>query len=543
MSVIISRTSFTIATVLAFSGLSEAHESPRPNIILVMADDLGFSDLGCYGSEINTPVLDSLADHGLRFTQFYNAGRSWPTRASTLTGYYPQQVNLDGQRADFPVWGHVIPHHLKQAGYRCYHSGKWHLLNVNTQIKEGGFDRSYNYNGFNTHFYPDNHSLNDSMLPPVLPGSKYYSSVNITDYAIEFLKDHQSYHTEAPFFLYLAHYVPHFPLHALEEDIDKYRNRYLGGWEELKQERYERQLALGFELGVNSPFEYMVTAPWSWPDHELKDTIPHEMRNALPWGQLSREEQELHATKMAIHAAMIDRMDMDMGRLLDQVKAMGADENTLVLFLSDNGATAEQIVRGGGHNKEAPLGSASTYLCLGPGFSTACNTPFRRHKHWTHEGGIVTPLIAYWPTGITDKGGFRHAMAHVIDFLPTFLEMAGIEALTGRNGHVAPALPGRSLLPVFESDQPIHEELYFSHEGNHALRQGKWKAVISSHVDGKWQLYNMEDDRTELFDLTDRFFNFGNQTWRTYHLDLLDGMKNRWEMLDSLYQRQGKPGL
>lgn len=514
-----------------------------PNIVLVMADDLGFSDIGCYGGEVETPVLDSLASNGLRFTQFYNAARCWPTRSSVLTGYYPQQVNNHVHGLPFPQWGHLIPHHLKQAGYRCYHSGKWHIPNVATQTKQGGFDRAYSYNGFNTHFLPALHYLDDEELPPVTDHGTYYATINITDYAIGFLKEHQELHADAPFFLYLAHYAPHFPLHALQEDIAKYRERYITGWEALKMERYERQKKLGFDFGMNSPFEYFVTAPWSWPEKWLSDSIPNEMRMAMPWGQLTKGQQEHHATKMAIHAAMVDRIDKELGRLLTQIKAMDADQNTLVLFVSDNGATSEQIIRGAGHDRNALPGSADSYLCLGPGFSTASNTPFRRHKSWTHEGGIATPMIAYWPQGIKDKGDFRHSMAHVIDFLPTFLDVAGVDALTGGNGYEAPTLPGNSLLPVFEDDQQIHDELYFSHQDNFALRQGKWKAVISSKVDGRWQLYNMEDDRTELHNLADDFHNFGNQSWRQFHRDLLETMKTRWEALDEMYRSQGKAGI
>jgi len=512
----------------------------RPNIVLIMADDLGFSDLGCYGGEIRTPHLDRLADEGLRFTQFYNCGRCWPTRSSLLTGYYPQQVNCDGARAAFPRWGYLLPHHLRQAGYRNYHSGKWHVPNVPTQIAAGGFDRSYHTGAYDDHFAAQNHFLDDEKLPPAGGEENYYSTTAITDYAIRFLKEHQRDHADSPFFLYTAFISPHFPLQAPEEKIEEYRERYLEGWEQLKRQRYQRQIDLGFEVGENSPFEYLVTAPWSWPEKWLRDTIPGELRTAKPWHQLTPTEKELQATKMAIHAAMIDCIDQEVGRILDQVKAMGEDQNTLVLFLSDNGASAEQIVRGNGHNPEASLGSASSYLCLGPGFSTASNTPFRRHKYWTHEGGITTPMIASWPNGIKESGGFRHSIGHVIDFLPTFLELAGVEALNERNGFKAPAPPGKSLVPVFAGDNQHDRELWFSHNGNNALRQGKWKAVISSDIDGRWQLYNMEEDRTELNNLADDFYRFGEPAWKKINQDRLEKMKDRWEELNQLYQKQGK---
>ncbi len=515
----------------------------RPNIVLIMADDLGFSDLGCYGGEIRTPHLDRLADEGLRFTQFYNCGRCWPTRSSLLTGYYPQQVNCDGARAAFPRWGYLLPHHLRQAGYRNYHSGKWHVPNVPTQIAAGGFDRSYHTGAYDDHFAAHNHFLDDEKLPPEGEDEDYYSTTVITDYAVRFLKEHQKEHAGSPFFLYTAYISPHFPLQAPEEKIKKYRKRYLEGWEQLKQERYQRQIDLGFEVGENSPFEYLVTAPWSWPEQWLRDTIPGELRTAKPWYQLTPQEKELQATKMAIHAAMIDCIDQEVGRILDQLKAMGEDQNTLVLFLSDNGASAEQIIRGNGHNPEASPGSGASYLCLGPGFSTASNTPFRRHKFWTHEGGITTPFIAYWPAGIKEKGALRYSMGHVIDVVPTVLELAGVTPLKEKEGFSAPMLPGKSLVPAFAGDCQYDRELWFSHGGNNALRQGKWKAVISTDIDGRWQLYNMEEDRTEMNNLADDFYRFGDPAWKQKNQERLAEMKERWEQLSQLYQEQGKEGL
>ncbi|MFW5821140.1 MAG: sulfatase-like hydrolase/transferase [Bacteroidota bacterium] len=346
---------FLLVFFLCFAITPSAQSSDPPNIIVILADDLGYSDLGCYGGEIETPNLNSLANQGLRFTHFYNAARCWPTRSSIMSGYYPQQVNNDGLRDDYPLWAHLIPHHLKQAGYRNYHSGKWHVPNVKKIIQDAAFDRSYHTGAYDKHFAAKNHFLDDKRLPPAGEDNSYYSTTAITDYAMEFLHEHQQKYSESPFFMYLAYISPHFPLQAPEKDIDKYRNRYLEGWEKLKKERYERQKSLGFDLGENSAFEYHVTAPWSWPERWLKDSIPGELRLARPWDQLTDEEKYLHATKMAIHAAMIDRIDQEIGRVLDQLKSMGADNNTLILFLSDNGASAEQIVRGEGHDKDVPL--------------------------------------------------------------------------------------------------------------------------------------------------------------------------------------------
>ena len=523
--------------------LVNAQSQDSPNIIIILADDLGYSDLGCYGGEIETPNIDSLAGEGLRFTRFYNAARCWPTRSSIMSGYYPQQVNNDGRREDYPLWAHLIPHHLKKAGYRNYHSGKWHILNVEKIIGEAGFDRSYHTEAYDNHFAAKDHFLDDERLAPAKEGSGYYSTTAITDYAVEFLQEHQQQYSTTPFFMYLAYISPHFPLQAPEKDIDKYRKRYLAGWEKLKKERYERQKELGFDLGENSAFEYHVTAPWSWPERWLKDTIPGDLRLARPWDQLTEEEKYLHATKMAIHAAMVDRIDQEVGRVLEQLKTMEADKNTLILFLSDNGASAEQIVRGSGHDNDSALGAAGSYLCLGPGFSTACNTPFRRHKYWTHEGGAATPLIVHWPDGIKDKGAYRHSMGHVIDFLPTFCELAGVEPIMERNGYEAPDIPGKSLVQVFNRDEKIHDELYFSHSGNFALIQEQWKAVISTRIDGRWQLYDMVNDRTEINNLADDFYKFGDLEWKQVRIEKLEEMKVRWEALDKLYQEQGKIGL
>jgi arylsulfatase A-like enzyme len=552
-------------TTLLYTLTTEVTGSPvlsdPPNIILVVADDMGYSDLGCYGGEIQTPVLDSLAYNGLRFTQFYNAGICWATRSSILTGYYSHQVNTDphrrwtdGKQVPFPEWGYLLPHHLKQAGYRSYHSGKWHILNINKPVAQGGFDHSYLSHAYNRYFSPQNHYLDDEQLPPVERNSGYYTTTAIANYSISFLKEHQQQFSEHPFFLYVAFHTPHFPLQAPQKDIDKYRGRYTGGWEELKQKRYNKQKELGFDFGENSAFEYHVTWEGSWSEKLLKDTIgPGEIRKARPWDYLTPAEKDLQATKMAIHAAMVDRIDQEIGRILEQVKAMGEDKNTLVLFISDNGACPTLIVRGDGHKKDAFPGSADSFLCLGPGWSTASNTPFRRHKAWTHEGGITTPLIIYWPNGIEAKGEFRNSVGHVIDFLPTFLDIAGINALTERNGFKAPPFPGKSLVPLFAKDQQSSRELYFNitHDRDFkvALRQGKWKAVFGPPEDGKWQLYNMEEDRTEIHDLSDDYFvpsgfesTLLDQRKRE-NQERLKRMKDRWHDLNKLFMKQGKVGF
>ncbi|MCF8346614.1 MAG: sulfatase-like hydrolase/transferase, partial [Bacteroidales bacterium] len=375
----------------------------------------------------------------------------------------------------------------------------------------------------------------------------YYSTSVITDFSIEFLGEHFKDFKNSPFFLYVAYLAPHFPLQAPQEDIDKYRERYLSGWEVLKEERYKRQLEMGFEPGRNSPFEYYVSSPYSWPEEMITDTIPGEIHLSRPWNQLTEKEKYLQATKMAVHAAMVEGIDREVGRLMKYIESIGEDQNTLFLFLSDNGADATVLVRGNGHDSKAPLGSEDSYLCLGPGFSSASNTPFRRHKVWVHEGGISTPLIAYWPQGIRAEGEFRNYMGHVIDILPTFLEIAGVEPLMENNGFSAPDLPGQSLVSIFHEDKADDRELYFSHVGNRALRQGKLKAVYSPYNDGKWQLYDMHTDRTELNDLSspnpESLRNLSPRWNRFRNQDKLDEMILRWEELDELYLKQGKIGL
>jgi arylsulfatase len=302
-----------------------------------------------------------------------------------------------------------------------------------------------------------------------------------------------------PFFQYIAFHAPHFPLHALPQDIAKYRDRYLGGWDLLRNERYARQKKMGLVSTALSVLDPKVGPPYSFPN------VPQAyglggIVNSLPWVNLTEEQHRFQATKMAIHAAMVDRMDQEIGRIIAQLKAMNVYDNTLILFASDNGASAEIMVRDGGHDPKAEPGSEATYLCLGPGFSSACNTPFRMHKTWVHEGGISTPLIAHWPKGISSKNELRHTPAHVIDIAPTILELAGIEKPKEWNGEPIPAAPGKSLVPALLKDVEIpRDSLWWLHEGHRAVRSGDWKLVA---LDGKpWELYDLKTDRAEQHDL------------------------------------------
>jgi arylsulfatase len=487
--------------------------------VIFLADDMGYSDLGCYGSEIETPNLDRLAANGLRFTQFYNTTRCWPTRASILTGYYPQQVRRDtvpgvrsGGGGTRPEWARLLPQMLRPLGYRAYHSGKWH---VDGNVLAGGFDRSYRCDDGGRYFNPRTHFLDDEKLPPVELGTGFYSTTHIADRAIEFLKEHAEKHGAQPFFGYFCFLSPHFPIQALPEDIAKYRNRYTNGWDVLRQERWQRMKKLGLIQHALPPLEREIGPPYDFPQ-AIAQFGPGETNRPVPWSELTAPQREFQATKMAIHAAMVDRMDREIGRVVAQLRRMNALDNTLILFLSDNGASAEMMVRDNGHDPSALPGSAATHLCLGPGWSSAANTPFRRHKTWVHEGGISTSLIAHWPKGIKAHGELRSAPGHVIDFVPTFLELAGGMHPAQWNGQPIEPLPGRSLVPLFAKDTDLHrDQLWWAHEGNRAIRVGNWKLVADKN--GVWELYDLKTDRGEMRNLA------------AQHPDKVRDLSEHWE--------------
>ncbi len=472
----------------------------RPNILLIVADDMGFSDAGCYGGEIATPHLDALAKDGLRFAQFYNTARCWPSRAAILTGYYAQQVRRDtvpgvksGTGGTRPAWARLLPEMLQPLGYRCYHSGKWH---VDGKPLQNGFDRSYSLEDHDRHFAPRRHTEDDKPLPPVNAGSGYYSSTAIADHAIKCLKEHAEKHAGRPFLEYLAFTAPHFPLHAPAEDIARYRNKYLAGWDAMRDERWRRMQAMKLGGSALAPIERDLGPPYAFPD-AIKKLGPNELNRPLPWKDLSAEQRAFQASKMAVHAAMVDRMDREIGRVLAQLREMGALDNTLVFFLSDNGASAEIMVRGDGHDPHAECGTGATFLSIGPGWSSLANTPFRRHKTWVHEGGISTPLIVHWPKGIAARGEIRHTPGHVIDLVPTILEAAGGKRLETWQGQPVPPPPGKSLLPLFAKDGTVvHESLWWLHEGNRALRAGDWK-IVAAGKNTPWELYDLTAERSE----------------------------------------------
>jgi len=498
-----------IALVIIASTVSAAEvNTSSPNVLLILVDDMGYSDLGCYGGEINTPTIDSLASNGLRYSQFYNCARCWPTRAALLSGYYPQQINRDsvldikggGKR---PQWAHLLPDYLAPAGYRSYHSGKWHIDGMPIG---NGFDRSFYILDQNRFFCPKKLFKNDKKCTPIKPRDGFYATTAVADHAIEFLNEHLLNHPSKPFFSFVAFTAPHFPLQALPEDIARVGDRYRAGWDTIRNLRWERLQKLGLVKGTLSRVERNQGPPYDF-SKQLIVLGEGEINRPVPWNDLTQKQKEFQQNKMTIHAAMIERIDIEVGRIIKQLKTMNVFENTVIFFLSDNGASAELMVRGDGHDPKAVPGSANSFLCLGPGWSTACNTPFRKHKTWTHEGGSCTPFIVHWPKKVKRTGKISQTPGHVIDLLPTILDVAGVKI----DNRKVP-FPGTSL---FKQEIENKRALWWSHEGNNALRYGEWKLVKVKK--GNWELYNLEEDRAETKNLA------------TQHPEKVMELKKLWE--------------
>jgi arylsulfatase len=499
----------------------------RPNVLIILLDDLGYSDFGSYGGEIRTPNIDELAANGLRFTQAHNSGRCWPSRATLLSGYYAQSIRRDaiiGKESvpvgDRPVWAPLIPEYLKPLGYRSYHSGKW---DIDRPPLADGFDRSYlnmNELGF---FVGFKQQLDGKELPLVENDGKFYETIETARHAVDFLQDHALHYADRPFFAYVAFNAPHFPIQALAEDIAIYKDRYRKGWDVIRQERLQRMREQGIYSGNLSPLEPAIVPSWNLSEDELKKQISvNEVGRAVPWDSLTPGQQDFQANKMAVHAAMVHRVDIEVGRILQQLKSMGAFDNTIIMVLSDNGASAEQIIRGRGHDPTAPIGSAKTYLGIGPGWSSAANTPFRLHKSWNHEGGIITPLIVHWPAGLNTPGAIRTTPVHIIDILPTVLELAGAKAPTVAAGKPVPPLPGISLVPEFFRNGSVkHDYLWWSHDGNRAIRVDDWK-LVTDHK-SPWELYDLHTDPAETRNLA------------ASHPDKVQELENVWTAHEKEY--------
>jgi arylsulfatase A-like enzyme len=510
----------------------------KPNVLLILADDMGYSDLECYGGDVKTPNLSALADGGLQFTQHYSTGRCWPSRACILTGYYAQQIKRDWvgdmKMGNRPSWAKLLPEMLKPYGYKSYHSGKWH---IDRTPKEGGFDRSWGslrQDCDEDRFFNASIWQEDDLVAPVKKGDKYYTTVAIADHAIACLDLHNKNTPADPFFQYVAFYSPHFPLQAMQKDIDKYTDAYIDGWDVIRQRRWQKMKKMELIDCPLSERDADTIPHWNLKEDKLAEKIDTgEAGKAVAWDTLTDEQKKFQANKMAIHAAMITRMDIEIGRIIKRLKDMGEYENTLILFASDNGASAEQIIRGDDHDKTAPMGSAKSYLCLGPGWSTASNTPFRLHKHWNHEGGISSPFIAHWPKGIKAKGKLRHEPSHFIDVVPTVLEAAsGQRVANNYTSESAPKRPGHSLIPNFKKDSTVkHDCIWWFHRGNAALRMGDWKisaAGSGKKTKAKWELYNLKNDRCEMNDLAQK------------HPEKLKELQTRWNHLAKQYEQNAK---
>jgi arylsulfatase A-like enzyme len=488
--------------LFAMVGLSLAAD-PRPNVIVMLVDDMGFSDLGCYGGEIETPNLDALAGGGLRFTQFYNTARCSTTRASLLTGLYPHQAGmgyLDGLKLPQSRGTHGRLHDrcvtmaevLGGAGYHTSIVGKWHLGQGNgTPPWEKGFQRTAS-SQFGEVYFPKERGkeptkyiyLDGKQVPkdsPDVGQGEWYSTFLYTDWALKFLDDAKA--QGKPFFHYFAHGAPHFPLRAPQEVIAKYRGRYKAGWDVLRKSRHAKQLELG-----------LLEA--KWPLAERPQDVP-------AWDSLSAEEQDRYDHLMAIYAAMIDCIDQSVGRLVAGLKERGMYENTLFLFMSDNGGNAEGGPRGISDGEL--LGGPDSTVFLGMTWATLNNTPFRRYKHFTHEGGIATPLIAHWPAGLKPElqGKFNHQPAHLIDIMATACEATGALYPAEFKGRRILPMEGTSLLPALKGE-PLQrfKPICWMHEGNRAIRSGKWKAV--KKFKEPWELYDIEADRTEQVNLAEK---------------------------------------
>lgn len=445
-----------------------------------MADDMGFSDLGCFGSEIDTPNLNSLAAKGIRFTNFYNTARCCPTRAALLTGLYSHQAGIGHMVADMGAPSYqgflndrsvTIAEALKPAGYTTLMAGKWHVgENRPHWPTDRGFDRYFGLiTGADNYFRPERQmALEDQPWKPA-PGQKFYMTDAFTDYAVERIGEQAG--KANPFFLYLAYTAPHWPLHAWPEDIKKYRGRYLKGWDTLREERHARQKKLG-----------VVDPHWAMTPRDTEVPAWESVQN--------KDDFDL---RMSVYAAQIDRLDQNIGRVLNKLRETGQEENTLIMFLSDNGGCAEEKIRG--ETLAGAIGTADSFTSYGKPWANSSNTPFRLYKHWVHEGGIAAPFIAYWPAQIRKGNTFHHSPAHVIDLMATCIDVAGAQYPAGKI-----PLEGKSFAPAFTGKKrDLHDAIFWEHEGNRAVRQGKWK-LVSKHPSG-WELYDLEADRTELHDL------------------------------------------
>ena len=496
---------------LSFGGcggqlFSNAKENSRPNIILIMADDMGYSDIGCYGGEVETPNLNRLADRGLRFSQFYNAARCCPTRAALMTGLYPHRAGVgrmvnhgnENKGVKGPYQGYLndecvtIAEVLRQAGYRTLMSGKWHVgENKGHWPTDRGFDRYFGLISGGANYFDITKSKAKGVVrqmvadgkPYTPPKEGFYLTEAFTENAVNFIDEYGK--EEQPFFMYVAYTAPHWPLHALPEDIVKYRGKYMKGWDILRQERYERMKKMG-----------LVKDEW--------ELSPRD-KAAKAWADVDEARKDLMDHKMAVYAAQIGRMDHGIGRIIEKLTEVGKLDNTLILFLSDNGGCAETGIWGFDNRKNGlPPGGVDSYMSYGLSWANASNTPYRLYKKNAHEGGIATPLIAHWPAGIRSRGRIVNHVGHVIDVMPTLCQAAKTKYPDEFNGRKIKSVDGKSFLDVLKGKKNApHDTICWEHYGNKAVRQGKWKLVSVNK--SKWELYDLDKDRTELNNLSEKY--------------------------------------
>jgi arylsulfatase len=472
-------------------------QSKKPNIILIVVDDMGYSDIGSYGSEIHTPNLDKLASQGLRLKEFYNNAICAPTRASILTGqdqhkagvgYFDVNLGLPAYQGYLNKESVTLAEVLKQSGYSTLMAGKWHVGNDSLSWpNQRGFEKFFGIIGgaanyFNTGYMP----LAGNKYPVIIEENNkrwhkaddsYYMTEEIGNHAVKFL-DEQS-KTSKPFFLYLAFNAPHWPLQALPEDIAKYKGRYNIGWDSLRKERLKRQE----ELGIRDPGQTIATRDADVPN----------------WDNLTYDEQQLWKAKMEVYAAMVDRMDQNVGKVLAKLKELHKDDNTLIVFISDNGAPAEDVAHGRVHAARnlGPVGTSGSFESQGKNWSFVSNSPLRSFKGGLYEGGMSSPLIAWFP-GKIKANTIEKGTAHLIDLAPTFYDVAGAKYPANYNGNKINPLIGTSLSGLFFKGEPIKRDqpLFWELWGNRALRSGKWK-LVSAYPKNQWELYDLEADRGE----------------------------------------------
>jgi arylsulfatase len=481
-----------ISLISCWSGIfaNIAMSAERPNIVVILVDDLGFADIGCYGSEIPTPNLDALATGGLRFTQFYNTGRCCPTRAALLTGLYSHQAGIGHMTTDDKLPGYqgrlndscvTIAEVLKPAGYFTAMTGKWHVgQNLGVTPWGRGFERSLNAaaggfyygNSKKANLFLNGDPIDDD--DPRLP-KDWYSTDLWTTFGLKFIDE--AIEAKKPFYLHLCHNAPHFPLQAAAEDIAKFRGKYQGGWTAASETRLLRQVEMG-----------LIDKSW------LKSPRPETVAE---WDSLSAQDKDRFDHLMAVYAACVNRLDKSIGDLVDGLKKRGVFENTLILFMSDNGGNAEAGPNG--RSNGDPTKADSSWFC-GQSWAYVENTPFQLYKHFNHEGGIASPLIAHWPNGIAAKNEWRTQPSHLIDIMATCADVGGATYPKEFSGHSITPLEGRSLVPGFANKPFDREALFWEHEGNAAVRVGDMK-LVRQNAKGPWELYDMKADRTEQHNL------------------------------------------